>query len=488
MLNLSVLNSINPQDIDNISFLKDASSAIYGARAAGGVVLITTKRAKDGKPTIQYNASLSQKIRGMRPGFLNGDQYGKYMLEGISNATYGGVADQNWLWTKYALAWINRGDNLVIDKQQPGYVETIGFNDVRDYTFFDTDPIEILWNNTALSTQHDLSLSAKTDAFGYRLSMGYMNDPSLLKWGENSNNRYNVRLNLDFKLSEKFKVQTNISLEKDDVVVPTNQNQIDYGSQPGFPVATISGKPYAWGTQPARNWLIELGGENKTYNNNVNFNTRIEYNIIKDLTLVGLAGYSWRSVDNATQYKYISEIYNYLETWQYQPNPEQSASYYQRGQNKDTYFNTNAYLEYKKTLFADNDIRVTLGGNYERDEKLFWTQTKYQASNAVPSLGLGLGDNTTKTNAESKNHWAIASLFGRFNYSYKDKYLLEGDARYDGSSKFDSKNRWIFYSGVSLGWRISQEAFVKDNFGFINELKLRGAYGTGWKPKRYWIV
>lgn len=119
LVNSSALNSINPQDIDNISFLKDASAAIYGARAAGGVVLVTTKRAKSGKATIQYNGSVSQKRMGLRPSFLNGDQYGKYLLEAISNASTGGVPDENWIWTKYARAWINRPASGYIDKNTP---------------------------------------------------------------------------------------------------------------------------------------------------------------------------------------------------------------------------------------------------------------------------------------------------------------------------------------------------------------------------------
>src|SRR5438874_8621571 len=218
---------------------------------------------------------------GLSPSFLGPDQYGKYLYEAISNASTGGVPDESWIWTKYAKAWMNRPDSLYIDKATPQYRaggETIGFTDVFDYTFFDTNPIEILWGNgRATSTQHDLSLAARTDNLGYRLSLGYMNDGSMLKWGENFNNRYNARFSFDYTFSPKFKVETTISLEKNDVVFPTRQGEINFGSQPGFPLATKTGKPYAWGTQPARNWLLELGGENKSYNNRVFTNMRTTY-------------------------------------------------------------------------------------------------------------------------------------------------------------------------------------------------------------------
>jgi TonB-linked SusC/RagA family outer membrane protein len=476
---LSALNSMNPQDIDNMSFLKDASASIYGSRAAAGVVLITTKRAKSGKPSIEYSGSVSQKRMGLRPEFLNGDQYGKYMLQAISNASPGGVADPTWIWTKYANAWINRPDSGYIDKTTPGYVDNIGFTDVKDYTFFNTNPIDVLWGNgRAVSTQHDISLSARSDKMGYRLSLGYLNDGSMLKWGDNYNSRYTVTLAHDYTFSSKLKISSNISLQKNNVVVPTRQGVIDYSSQPGFPVATKNGHAYAWGTQPARNWLLQLGGDNKTYDTRAFLNTKLEYNIYKDLNFIAQVGYNWSGRDGRIEYNSIPQIYNYAETYQYQGNPTQAQSYYQRFNNQDVYYNTNAYLQYKKIIKQDHNIGVTAGGSYERDEfNSFTTTTTYLANNDVPSLGLGLGDNTTHSNGETQNHWALASGFGRVNYTYKDKYLFEAQGRYDGNSRFVAANRWLFYSGFSAGWRISQEKFM-EKVKFVNELKLRGSYGT----------
>jgi len=476
---LNALNSINPQDIDNMSFLKDASAAIYGSRAAAGVVLITTKRAKSGRSTIEYSGSVSQKRMGLSPEFLNGDQYGKYMLQAISNASPNGVADPTWIWTKYANAWINRPDSGYIDKTVPGYVDNIGFTDVKDYTFFNTNPIDILWGKgRAISTQHDISISARTDKMGYRLSLGYLNDGSMLKWGDNYNHRYTVTLAHDYTFSPKLKITSNISLQKNNVVVPSRQNVIDYSSQPGFPVSTINGKPYAWGTQPGRNWLLELGGDNKTYDTRAFLNTRLEYNITKDLNFIAQVGYNWASKDIRVEYNSIPQIYNYAETYQYQGNPTQTQSYYQRSNTQDVYYNVNSYLQYKKTIKNDHNIGVTAGASYERDEyDSYSTTTTYLANNDVPSLGLGLGDNTTHSNGETQNHWALGSAFGRVNYTYKDKYLFEAQGRYDGNSRFYQANRWLFYSGLSAGWRISQEKFM-ENAKFINELKLRGSYGT----------
>lgn len=475
---LSALNSINPNDIDDITILKDASAAIYGARAAGGVVLITTKEAMTGKPRITYNGSVSQKRMGLRPGMLGADQYGKYLLEAISNASTDGEPDENWIWTKYARAWMDRPASGYIDKAEPGYEEHIGFTDVRDYTFFDTNPIDLLWDDKVISSQHDLSFSARTDVMGYRLSLGYLHDGSLLKWGENSNKRYNARLVFDYKFSEKLKMKTNISLEKNDVVYPTRQGEINFGSQPGFPVSTINGKPYAWGTQPARNWLLELGGESNNLNNRIIASTKVDYKIAKNLMLVGVIGYNQFATETQVHYKYIPEIYNYTETYQYQGNPRQDQSWYERGLAKENYLTTNAYLEYKKKFQDIHDVKVMAGGSYEKDEiNYFYTRTNYLASNEVPWLGGGIGDNTTKSNGEMRGQWAIASAFSRFNYAFKEKYLFEAIARTDGSSRFDADNKWTFYSGITAGWRISEESFMQ-NINFLDELKIRGSYGT----------
>lgn len=482
----SALNSINPSDIESMSVLKDAAAAIYGSRAAGGVVLITTKRAKSGKPSIEYNGSVSLKNMGLSPNFIKGSQYGELMLQAINNASTGGVADPTWVWTKYANAWMNRPASGYIDKRTPEYIaggETIGFTDVFDYTFFDTTPYDILWGNgKTSSTQHDLNFSGRADNLGYRASFGYLDEGSMLKWGNNSNNRYNARINLDYKFSDRLNIQTNISFEKNDIVFPTRADQLNVLAQPGFPAATINGKPYAWGTQPARNWLLELGGDNESFNNRVFANTKVDLKIMKDLNLVAQGGYNWTMTDNRVQYKYIPELFNYTESYQYQGNPRQDQSWYNRENVKDAYFNTNAYLEYKKTIRERHNLSVTAGGSYEKDEyNLFSTRTNFLASNDVPALGLSLGDNTTRSNSEVRNHYALASGYGRLNYAFSDKYLLELNARYDATSKFNKGNRGIFYSGVSAGWRLTEEKFM-ENLKFLSEFKLRAAYGSVGNP------
>ncbi|WP_207531761.1 SusC/RagA family TonB-linked outer membrane protein [Desertivirga arenae] len=472
----SGLNSINPNDIESMSFLKDASAAIYGSRAAGGVVLITTKRAKAGKPSIQYDASLSQKRIGLQPSLLSTQQWGPLLLEAqVNNSTVN--LDKTWLWYRLAEKYLDPPASGYIDlTKEPN---TIGFGDVKDFTFFFTDWQDVLFDNASTS-QHNLSLSARGEKMGYRLSLGYLNDNSLLQFGENSNKRYTARLNYDYAFSDNFKVETNISLEKNDIVQPTRVgNALSNFSQPGFPTSTINGKPYGWGTQYTPNWLIELGGENKEYNNRIYTSVLSTYKFSKHLDLVGQASYNWNGTDIKEQSKTLTEWYNYAETAiSSAANPSQQNSYYDRRFVKDSYYNLNAYFNYTNTFNAVHDFGLTLGTNYERDEfNAYNTRSSYQAYDDVPSLGLGIGDNTTKVNGESQNHWAIGSYFGRFNYAYKNKYLFEANSRYDGTSRFIASKRWSPFYGLSAAWRITQEPFMK-NFRFISDLKLRLSNGT----------
>ena len=497
LVSLNALNSINPNDIESMSFLKDASSAIYGARAAGGVVLITTKKAKAGKPVIQYDGSVTRKKVGLQPHMINVKQFGEGLVQATTNDWYG-VAPTTNLWYRLGVLQQNAPDSGYLDMNVKynmdwttgalTYVGTPiapssnpanpGFGDVKDFTFFNTNWVDALWG-PATSTQHNISLSQRSDKAGFRLSLGYMDDGSLLQWGDNSNKRYNVRLSNDYTFSDKLKLETIVSLEKNDIVQPTLINSVlSQFQQPGFPIATKNGQPYGWGTQYSPNWLAQLGGDQKEYNTRVFANARATYSFTKHLRFIGQAGYNWNAQDTKTEQKFITNWYNYAGYQKGSPdNPSQANSYYIRQLAKEPYYNLNGYFEYQNSYRAHN-FGLTLGGNYERDENnVYSARTNYLANNDVPSLNLGVGDATTKSVNENNNHYAIGSFFGRLNYAYNQKYLFEANARYDGSSKLAEDKRWRFFYGFSAGWRLSQEDFMK-NINWLNDLKIRASWGA----------
>ena len=494
------LNSINPQDIDNISFLKDASAAIYGARAAFGVVLITTKKAKNGRPIIQYDATVSRKIIGLLPHLLSVRQWGQGLMQAQVNDNYGIIPPNTNTWYQAGVFAANPPDSGYIDLTKlPGYggsaavgllyngLQVPLFGDVLDLTYFNTNMQKMLWGD-ATSTQHNISFSGRTDRSGYRVSLGYLNDGSQLRWGLNGNQRYNIRLNHDYTFSKAVKLETNISLEKNDIQQPSMLTNGGYSalsdySQPGIPAFSKNGAPYEWGTVYSAPGQLSLGGNNKEQDIRVILNTTLTAKIADHLSFIGTVGYNAFFQDIAINQKQI-QYYNYAGTIPQNTFPTAgvttgNGTFDNRQFGKDPYYNLIGRVEYRNTFNKDHEVSLMAGGSYERDEyDLIGTTTYDMANDNTPSLGLGVNSTSAGyvTNSETQNHYALSSFFGRATYSYKNRYLLEGLGRYDGSSKFIEQDRWKAFYGVSAGWRITEEAFMKDQ-NVVNDLKLRASYG-----------
>jgi len=478
---VSALNTFNPNDIENISFLKDAAASIYGSRAAGGVVLITTKRAKNGKPRIEYNASFSQKNVGLLPRLVDMDGWGPLIKE--ARETDGFSATDIWLnYANVAIAARQQGIQ-VMTREQYLAASAAGagnFGDVRDFTFFDGTEQDVLWGS-AKSQEQQLSVSGRTEKLGYRISAGYLKDGSLLQPGKNSNSRYNIRFTNDYQFSKKLALESNISVERNVIVQPTRLGDvINNGNQPGKPLSGLglTGKPYVWGSgisNASVNAIADFGGDNTERNTRLNGNFKLTYDLLPNLKAVASSGYYLLNTDYRTLENIIA-WYDYAGTFNSFNSPNRTS--YQRGNKTESNFTANGYLQYDKVLGSDHTVRAVVGSQYERFEyNRFIAKTFDIVPGVPPSLSLSTGDGNSKTVAEAQYHTAIAGYFGRFNYSFKDKYLLEANVRYDGSSKFRPQDRWKMFYGVSAGWVLSEENFMKNN-GIFDLLKLRASYGS----------
>jgi len=494
------LNTLNPADIDNISFLKDASAAIYGARAAYGVVLVTTKRARSGKPVIAYDASVSRKFTALMPHLLSIRQWGQGLMQAQINDNYGVTPPPTSLWYEEGVFAANPPDSGWIDLTAlPGWTgsASVGlmynglqvptFGDVKDLTYFNTNMQKILWGN-ATSTMHDLSLSGRGDRSGYRVSLGYLNDGSQMRWGTNGSQRYNIRLNHDYSFSKAVRLETTLSLERNDIQQPSLLGYTSYSSlsnygQPGQPALTKSGQPYEWGTVPSAPGMLKNGGDMRTYDSRINAITNLVYNIVPHLTFTGTAGYNTLFEEINNQQKQVN-FFSYNDKLTLNPMPKagtlgSGGAYYSRTLNRDTYYNLIGRLQYQNTFAQDHELTVMAGSSYERDEVNNWnTYTYGLANDNTPSLNLGVNSTTAGfvTNGQAQNHYALASYFGRVTYSYKGRYLAEGLGRYDGSSKFATADRWKPFYGASVGWRVSEEGFMRHQ-NIVNDLKVRASYG-----------
>ncbi len=469
----SDLALINPSDIESMSFLKDASAAIYGSRAAGGVVLVTTKKGSSGKVKVEYNASYTSKFVGLTAELMNVDQWSTALIEACQND--GLATDSQW----YSFA-------LLAQQYNGSYINTIEsgnplapyFSDVNEFVFLDGDWWGSLFD-TGHSTQHDVSVSGGSDKSTYRLSLGYLYDGSVLQWGNNKNERYNIRLNNNFNITDRVSIASAIGYTRKMQVTPTNIASVltEQIAQPGLPLTNQYGLPYAWGTgwfSPA--WELELGGDNKLDVSTINISEQLNIDLGKGFsTSVSLAYTSSQAERNAA-YNSV-DYYAYDSTVSHVTSPTSDSSYYWQTSNRTDFYSATYLLNYSNTFNDDHNISASLGTQYEYTYKSYFGATITDVNSDLNAL-LGSGEiSLIHTSSNTKIETALTSFFARANYNYKSTYLVELQGRYDGSSKFLPENRWDMFYGVSLGWRLSQEHFMKDAT-WLDELKIRASYGV----------
>lgn len=464
------LRLINPSDIESINFLKDAAASIYGSKAAGGVVLVTTKKAKDATLRVDYSGSVTYKKTGLSANLMTLDEWSDAVIQARTNDGYG--IDDNWM--KYAMLAKQYKNQYIDLNNSVNPFMGGGFTDVADFVFFDNNWNDIMWGD-AVATSHELSIAGGKQGSTFRLSVGYMYDGSNLRWGNNNNNRYNIRLNNTVDLTDKLHLTSVISYNRQDQVAPSQIGQALTAAQaqPGLPASTVDGKPYGWGTWKTPNWVAELGGDNKLNVNAVNISEAFLYNILPGFNANVTLGYNTSSASRDSKVKQV-EYYNYAGTDVVLKSPEQTETSYSKSYSRTNFYSVQGYLDYSRTV-NENFFKIMAGTQYNYKSYEYSATTVYDIQ---PELDVINGSGTVELGNISKWNEAILSFYGRGNYTYADKYLFEAQARYDGSSKFQGKNRWAFFWGASAGWRLTQENFMEGVRDWMNEFKLRLSYGN----------
>ncbi|MFC2087615.1 TonB-dependent receptor [Bacteroidota bacterium] len=441
------MDNLNPYDIESISVLKDAASAaIYGNKAANGVILITTKRGETGVPKLTYNVSM-----GVQKPVRYLQKLDSWQVATMEN-------EKN----------INSGLNPIWTDQE---IQT--FKDQSDpWNYPNTDWMDLLMQGSGFTQNHNLAISGGTDMSRYRLSVGYFNQEGIVKYTDYK--RYNIRFNLDSKLSERFKLFLTTSLSQgitDEPMTPpfnTTLTQIfrqvnrvaPYRlnkTQDGEWVwATNDGNPIAW---------IEEGGSILAKDSRVLGNLGGEYTIVKNLTLSG----------NIEANYYLSDSKSDINTvGPYATAPEQGPSSVTDNISRGNTITMESQLRYENN-FGVHGIKAMLGVSRQSYE--YASNSAYRQN--LPADGLnqvsaGSADGQTASGSGGDDN--IGSYYGRINYSYEDRYLLEANLRRDGSSKFAADYRWGNFPSFSAGWRISEESFL-ENITSIDNLKLRVSWG-----------
>ena len=461
------MGSINAADIESINFLKDGSAAIYGSRAADGVVIITTKKGKEGKVKINYTGSLTIKTPGLQPETMSLDEWADGLKQTLENDN-----STSNVWYTYAQLAKQYNGRYIDLSQSANPFGSAAFTDVSDFVFSDVDWLGGLFGN-AYNQEHNLSVSGGTDKNSYRISLGYNYDGSNLQYGNNSNKRFNVRFNDTYKFTKKLSLQSSIAYFRKQQVTPTRIAAALTTSlpQPGLPMAAINGNPYAWGTWGSPVAKVEDGGDKTTAVSRIDISETLNYDINDWLTANINLGYN-------TADKMVDEVQNPISFYNVTgervvlTDPTQAKSYYQQNSERIDNYSFTAYVNGHRTFWNDHNFSLTLGTQYEFKE---YKQFGVRATDIQDGLEVvnGTGDITLQDVGKYQN--SILSYFGRFNYDYQGRYLLEFNGRYDGSSKFLPENRWDFFWGVSAGWRLTEEKFMK-NVKWLNNLKLRASY------------
>ena len=436
------LSQIPSSEIENISVLKDAASAsIYGSRAAHGVILVTTKRGKEGKVKLSYDGTIGFQDRAVRAEQVSAREYMTMVNEALVNS--GGSIK----YSEDDILATERGD----DPYNHSYLNWA--NEVYKPTYI---------------TQHTLNLTGGSEVGRYLVSFDYLDQPGLVKNTEYQ--RYSYRVNTDLNIGKMLKVSSDVTYRHVDRLWPESLGSVQYdvwSMQPTSPVRYENGD-YRLDKQN-RNAIslmdLDVVGEDR-------YNMDVVYGQVKaDLVFTGMASLngSWdRRKIHYKNYKYYNEA-GELVTQRNNPNSVKDSR-------NNSYQMTLRFLANYKKRFGDNHDLALLYGMEQISYRNYYSmaQRKDLISDALPDVSLGSAGSQFAEGYPTK--WGINSFFGRVNYGFKDKYLFEANIRTDGSSRFAKGHKWGVFPSFSAAWRISEEGFMK-NLGFVDNLKLRASWG-----------
>ncbi|WP_084236968.1 TonB-dependent receptor [Pedobacter africanus] len=442
-------NDIDPNDVENISVLKDASTAaIYGSRAANGVILVTTKTGKvneNGKMNISYNGYTGTQRATQYPEFVNSWEYATLMNEAQPGA-YTAEAIQKFK-----------------DGSDPDNFPNVNY-------------IDLALKKSTFQTGHNLSISNGNDKTQYLLSLGYMYQDGIVK--KNNYNRYNIRLNLVNNFLPNLKLTTRLSGAQYIDNQPAPPATLDWTDMltnisqvirvPAVYVNKLSNGDYGLG--------VVAKGTPVSYTDNESFykdkqtdllaNLRLDWDVIKGLKLSVIGGYTQLN-DNSQRFLANQRINATLTL---------GPGTLNQGNALNTYKTLQQLAEYKRN-FGGHELGILGGHTYE-----YYKNGSFSASrsgyNSNSLTELAAGDASTQKNGSTSSELVLDSYFARLNYNFKNRYLVEGTVRYDGSSRFSSENKYAAFPAVAVGWRLSEEGFLKDKLSWLTDLKLKASMGT----------
>lgn len=456
------LSMLNPDDIESVSVLKDAaSSAIYGARAATGVLLVTTKKGASGKKmTINYSGYASIQKPTTLPELVNGRQYMDLYNEALVNA---GLA------------------KLFLDS---AYIKYDAKSDPNDYS--NTNWIDGIYKKYSVQQSHNLSLDGGDGKTGYHLSYGYLNQDGLVVGDPYSSHRHNFRLRANTELFNRLNVDASLSYSN-----YYRQDAAASGTAGVFRVAQRISPllPVKWLSQDANGkWsptdYYSVGSVSNPVNtaNNSGYyhyisniptaNISASMMLVKGLVFKAQYAFTGTFGQSKTFSKIIKRYYPDGTEYAADTSLKNSVSSSYSNEIYQSYSNT---LNYEKS-FGKHNITALAGYSQEWDN--ISNESAYRQSVLLDGIEVINGGTTNIQNSGTETHWALQSYFGRINYNFSEKYLFEANIRRDGTSRFAQSHRWGTFPSFSAGWNLQKENFMQFARPVVQQLKLRVSYGT----------
>jgi TonB-linked SusC/RagA family outer membrane protein len=458
------LERLDPNDIESVTVLKDASAAIYGNRAANGVILVTTKRGKLGKPTISYS---------FNQGFSSPTRLPKM----ADAATYAQIMNEI-----YYYGSPTNGANQAYSEEQ-----LQKFRDGSDpLNYPNTDWEKEVLKKTALQSQHSLSVSGGSEDTKYFLSLGKIDQDGLYKNGVTNYSQYNFRSNVDANITKRFKVSLSLSGREEDRQYPASGGgdifRSIYRAKPILGAFYPNGLPTTGieNNNPALQ-VTDIGGVNKNPRQVFNGILKASYTIpgVEGLSVDGF--YSVDKLNNMTKAFYTPYLlYNYDPTSgnynKVVTGGTASAASLTETEQSQSMITSNVKLNYTKQ-FGLHNVNAFVGYEQSQTHREDFMASRINfPSLQTPELSQGGSAATDRDNSGSSYNFTRKSVISRLAYNYAEKYLVEGQLRADGSSTFAPGNQWGYFPSISAGYRISKESWFTNKV--VNDLKLRASYGT----------
>lgn len=477
------LNMVNPNDIESVSILKDASAAaIYGATASKGVVLITTKTGADqaGKATVSFNG---------RFGWSQNTTSTDYMTSGydqvslVDKAYYSQYATNFTNYTAEEMQMLYERRNDKTENPDRPWVVLQDDGSYRYYANFDW--YHYLFRKTRPQQEYNLSIRGGNDRVKYYVSGRYNREEGILNVTPDTYDTYSTRAKLDVKIKPWLRYSNNVNFFNSSykysglATINSTLMEVDKTLMASWPAKTPEGLPVYAETHAnttlngAGPYLVDDRSHHQNNQKYIIIGNRFDIDIFKDLVLTVDYSYKYR--------KRLNSVRNYNLHYSNKQGEEKTIitgnfkDFYRENHYETNEHNLNAYATYTHTWNKAHNFKALAGYQYRgsRDTYLQLQQLALLSEN-MSTFANATGD---ITRAQTISEWRNSGFFGRVNYDYKGRYLFEASARYDGSSRFRSDHRWVFTPSASAGWRISEESFWEPIKNVVDNAKIRLSYG-----------